>query len=78
MKYCQDYPGAPPCCLSCHEDADDYPDYPLCEIIEDGVVVAEVCCVVAEYARRFVPRVCTRPAPHICAKNGPCNGWPKT
>lgn len=21
--------------------------------------------------------ICTRPAPHICAVNGPCNGWPK-
>jgi hypothetical protein len=20
---------------------------------------------------------CTRAAPHICADNGPCNGWPK-
>jgi len=20
---------------------------------------------------------CTRPAPHICKINGPCNGWPK-
>jgi hypothetical protein len=19
---------------------------------------------------------CTRPAPHVCAVNGPCNGWP--
>jgi hypothetical protein len=22
-------------------------------------------------------RTCTRPAPHICAVNGPCNGWPR-
>jgi hypothetical protein len=21
--------------------------------------------------------VCTRPEPHICRVNGPCNGWPK-
>jgi hypothetical protein len=21
---------------------------------------------------------CTRPAPHICAVNGPCNGWPRS
>jgi hypothetical protein len=56
MKYCQDYSGAPPCCLSCHEDADSYyPDYPLCEVIEDGVVVAEVCCPVAEYIRTLRP-----------------------
>ncbi len=20
---------------------------------------------------------CTRPAPHVCKVNGPCNGWPK-
>ena len=20
---------------------------------------------------------CTRPAPHVCKTNGPCNGWPK-
>jgi len=23
------------------------------------------------------PQPCTRPAPHICTVNGPCNGWPK-
>jgi hypothetical protein len=22
-------------------------------------------------------RTCTRPAPHICKINGPCNGYPK-
>lgn len=22
-------------------------------------------------------RVCTRPEPHICRVNGPCNGWPR-
>ncbi len=22
-------------------------------------------------------KVCTRKPPHICAENGPCNGWPK-
>jgi len=21
---------------------------------------------------------CTRPAPHVCKVNGPCNGWPRT
>lgn len=21
--------------------------------------------------------VCTRPEPHVCQVNGPCNGWPK-
>ena len=20
---------------------------------------------------------CTRPAPHVCRVNGPCNGWPR-
>ena len=23
------------------------------------------------------PEICTRPAPHICTVNGPCNGFPK-
>jgi hypothetical protein len=22
-------------------------------------------------------RTCTRPEPHVCKVNGPCNGWPK-
>jgi len=22
-------------------------------------------------------QTCTRRAPHVCAVNGPCNGWPK-
>ena len=25
-----------------------------------------------------VVETCTRPLPHICAVNGPCNGWPQS
>jgi hypothetical protein len=24
------------------------------------------------------PKICTRQAPHVCASNGPCNGFPFT
>lgn len=24
------------------------------------------------------PRRCSRPAPHVCGENGPCNGLPRT
>lgn len=26
---------------------------------------------------QYVVRTCTRPLPHVCKNNGPCNGWPK-
>lgn len=22
-------------------------------------------------------QTCTRPSPHVCKNNGPCNGWPR-
>jgi hypothetical protein len=30
----------------------------------------QLCCDVVQ--------ICTRPSPHVCTVNGPCNGWPKT
>lgn len=56
MKYCKDYPGAPSCCISCHEDEiDGYG--PLCEITTGGGytgsdVVAYVCCAVSDFASK--------------------------
>jgi hypothetical protein len=31
-----------------------------------------------ESCKAAMPKVlaCTRPAPHVCRVNGPCNGWP--
>ena len=53
MKTCRDYTDVPPCCVSCHEDADEFwPEYPLCEITDSTGEQAEVCCVVAEALRK--------------------------
>lgn len=53
MKSCSDFPGAPSCCRSCHEDADEYwPDYPLCQLMEGNEIVAEVCCTVAHWIKK--------------------------
>jgi hypothetical protein len=53
IKYCKDFPNAPNCCISCHEEAGEYwPDYPLCQITKNQQVIAEVCCAVVESARK--------------------------
>lgn len=31
----------------------------------------------ADKAMAEAIQTCTRPAPHVCKVNGPCNGWPK-
>ena len=38
-----------------------------------GVLLLAVWMLIAS------PKVltCTRPLPHECTKNGPCNGWPR-
>jgi hypothetical protein len=55
IKSCCDYAGAPPCCISCHEDAEEQPygDYPLCQIEKNGEIIAEVCCAVIDFARKI-------------------------
>lgn len=46
MKYCSDYPDAPPCCSSCHEDF-NHGYAPMIEVMDaTGKVEALVCCKV--------------------------------
>lgn len=55
MKTCKDYDG-PPCCSSCHDDAEFfYPEYPLGQICDtDGEVIAELCCTVLDFVQTSV------------------------
>ena len=51
LKHCEDYPGHPNCCDSCHEDWDEF-DYEMCYAQDkNGKDVAHVCCAVADYAQ---------------------------
>jgi len=46
MKTCSDFPGAPGCCLSCHEDANEY-GFDLCRVtLKEGEEAAACCSVV--------------------------------
>jgi hypothetical protein len=49
---------------------EDIFDYKATELIAIGVAEA-----VAE--QQDEPKTCTRPTPHVCTVNGPCNGWPR-
>ena len=46
-----------------------------------ALAVVGACMMLAtwflQYANRKSIQVCTRPHPHECRVNGPCNGWPK-
>lgn len=49
MKYCSDYPDAPPCCSTCHTE-DNWGISPLLEYVnEKNIVEAKICCAVNEY-----------------------------
>ena len=41
-----------------------------------GVGVSVLILIWHKYRLQRI-RFCTRPSPHICKVNGPCNGWPK-
>jgi hypothetical protein len=48
--YCNDFPGHPPCCPSCHHENED--ESAECGgIFWDAKVEAEVCCAVANWLR---------------------------
>lgn len=47
-KHCSDFPGAPPCCDSCHED--EAMGYEMVELYEDwDGVRANICCAVSRH-----------------------------
>lgn len=43
------------------------------------LVVGGFAWVVVRVGSKPIPKIqtCTRPAPHVCTVNGPCNGWPR-
>ena len=58
----------------------------------EGIVGFAVIIAIAIFVTKFVLEAmhlpimsdqeweiqqCTRPNPHVCTVNGPCNGWPK-
>ena len=47
---CDDFPKAPLCCESCHEDANEYGMELMTIEADDGRVLARVCCAVYEVA----------------------------
>jgi len=49
------------------------------EVLLIVIILAGLCGIGAIYVRRNRREIqtCTRPAPHICKLNGPCNGWPR-
>lgn len=49
-------------------------------VFATGIVLG--LCITAKRADEAISealkaQTCTRPAPHICTINGPCNGYPK-
>ncbi len=52
---CADFPNAPDCCYSCHDDCDNE-IFDLCGFRE-GEVDVEVCCIVAGWIREDMGRI---------------------
>ena len=56
----------------------------ILEFIFYGIAIVGVYCIVLPLVlltlcglrRLKTPSFCTRPAPHVCTVNGPCNGLP--
>jgi hypothetical protein len=49
---------------------------------DDAEAIATICEDAERISEHLWPdmtqlQACTRPSPHICNVNGPCNGWPK-
>jgi len=63
-RTCSDFPDAPSCCDSCHEDADEY-GYDLCEVEIGPDEYAVVCCKVSNYLRNLPERTNGLLAPPI-------------
>jgi hypothetical protein len=63
------------CTCSCNVEPSDegVAEYERRIQLDDDIASMDYVCE----QRMMEVGVCTRPKPHICQQNGPCNGWPK-
>jgi hypothetical protein len=58
--------------------SDQRNDGPSCTLC--GATMIYRCLSCGSTPEPTIPKIqdCTRPAPHVCGRSGPCNGWPLT